>query len=139
MPPLIERINDIPRLSQYFIQNYCKRNNIKNKKLTQGALDKLFSYDFPGNVRELKSIIELACVLSDNNVIAEKDIIFSRHNFCSSVFLEKQLTLNEYKEKIIMHYLNTFNHNIDEVAKRLAIGKSTIYRLLSNQKKVEDK
>ena len=139
LPPLIERINDIPRLSQYFIQNYCKRNNIKNKKLTQGALDKLFSYDFPGNVRELKSIIELACVLSDNKVIAEKDIIFSRHNFCSSVFLEKQLTLNEYKEKIIMHYLNTFNHNIDEVAKRLAIGKSTIYRLLSNQKKVEDK
>lgn len=106
LPPLRERIDDIPLLSQYFVQNYCKRNNIINKKLTQGALDKLLSYDFPGNVRELKSIIELACVLSDNNFIAEKDIYFSRHNFCKNVFLEKQLTLNEYKERIIMHYLN---------------------------------
>lgn len=139
LPPLRERIDDIPLLSQYFVQNYCKRNNIINKKLTQGALDKLLSYDFPGNVRELKSIIELACVLSDNNFIAEKDIYFSRHNFCKNVFLEKQLTLNEYKERIIMHYLNIFNHNIDEVAKRLGIGKSTIYRLLSNRNGGEEK
>jgi DNA-binding NtrC family response regulator len=138
LPPLRERIDDIPLLSQHFINNFCKRNNTGNKIFTPGALNKLLSYEFPGNVRELKSIIELACVLSDNHFIDEKDICFQRHNFCNDnleKLLEKQLTLNEYKNEIIMHYLNIYNNNIDEVAKILGIGKSTIYRLLSNEKK----
>ena len=73
VPPLRERKDDIPILSTYFL----KQINNKNKKIKQDAMDKLRSYNWPGNIRELNNIIKRADVFSKDMDITVKDIIFN--------------------------------------------------------------
>ncbi|MGD8781698.1 MAG: sigma-54 dependent transcriptional regulator [Ignavibacteria bacterium] len=69
IPPLRERREDIPILIEHFIESYEKRNNVHNISLTQDALDKLITYKWPGNIRELKNTIESSLALSNNSKI----------------------------------------------------------------------
>jgi len=90
---------------------------------------KLISYNYPGNVRELKAIIDLAVVMADKNEILPGDIIFTpRQSMATLLHSEKSLRLYTYE--IIRFFLEKYNHNILKVAEVLDIGKSTIYRLL---------
>ncbi|MBF0397426.1 MAG: sigma-54-dependent Fis family transcriptional regulator [Desulfobacterales bacterium] len=80
IPPLRERKADIIPLSNHFLINFCKSKKI-NVKLSLKAKEKLYNYHFPGNVRELKNIIERAIILSDGaNILKEHIIILSDHN-----------------------------------------------------------
>lgn len=133
LPPLKERNNDILLLSQHFLEIFCKENNLDNLTLTQKAKKKLLSYSFPGNVRELKAITELGAVLSNTSEIDEEHILFNNTNN-EMALLTQELTLKEYNEKIIMHYLKKHNNNVMQVAKILDIGKSTIYNYLKKEK-----
>ena len=90
-------------------------------------------YRFPGNVRELKAVIELAAVMADGNQITPADITFTATKTPTDL-LDQDLTLEEYDARIIRHYLNRFDDNVLEVAARLNIGKSTIYRMLKEGK-----
>jgi DNA-binding NtrC family response regulator len=100
--------------------------------LTSGAKKKLLSYSYPGNIRELKAIIELGAVLSNEEILKEKHIIFSNSGPTIETFHE-ELTLKEYNERIILYFLKKYN-NVMEVASKLDVGKSTIYNLLKQQK-----
>ena len=73
--PLRERDNDILILAKYFIDGFCRDNKINKKTLTEEAQQKLMGYNFPGNVRELKSIIDLAIVMSDGENIEAQHIM----------------------------------------------------------------
>ncbi len=128
LPPLRERGNDIILLARYFIKNFCKENQIEEHQLSQDAQEKLLNYPFPGNVRELKAVIELAAVMAMDNTITKDDISFHKINEMSDL-LSKEMTLDEYNAKIITAFLNKYNGNITEVANKLKIGKSTIYRM----------
>ena len=64
LPPLRERENDMLLIAKFFIDQFCKENNLGKKHLSLSAKQKLITYPFPGNIRELKSIIELACVMT---------------------------------------------------------------------------
>ena len=97
--------------------------------LTKEAQTKLMSYAFPGNVRELKSIIELAAVMCEENVIDVDDISFNTLQK-EGEFLFQEMTLKEYTFKIIRHFLNKYDNNVIKVAQKLDIGKSSIYRYL---------
>ena len=81
-------------------------------------------------MRELKSIVELAVVLSDASEIEEKDFNIELKN--TNTLLQTESTLREYELKIITHFMEKYNDNILVVAKKLGIGKSTIYRLIQN-------
>ena len=133
MPPLRDRGNDIILLSKIFVDDFCKMNGIQRKDLSQDAINKLLKYQFPGNVRELKSIAEIAVVMSDGNNIEEEDINFGQRNFVNDLITE-ELTLEEYDSRIIKWYLNEYNNNVLIVAKKLDIGKSTIYRMIKEGK-----
>jgi transcriptional regulator with PAS, ATPase and Fis domain len=102
---------------------------MNSKKLSENAQKKLLNYSFPGNIRELKSIIELAITLSDHLEIQPSDLIFDaeRDHIDES---EKELTLRDYELKVIKSYLNKYNNDIKQVARKLDIGVSTIYRLM---------
>ncbi len=128
LPPLRNRGNDKMLLSKYFIKVYCKENSQKMIAMSTEAQDKILNYSFPGNVRELKAVIELASVLSENNIIQEDDISFRNINTLTDV-LSFDLTLEEYNSKIINSYIKKYEGNITAVAKALNIGKSTIYRM----------
>tara|TARA_Y100000782_G_scaffold87782_1_gene95560 strand:+ start:3386 stop:4738 length:1353 start_codon:yes stop_codon:yes gene_type:complete len=131
LPPLRERGNDILLIADFFVQEYCKDNGINSITINSAAKNKLLKYPFPGNVRELKAVMELACVMADNYEIDEGNIIFNSSNSMQDILM-KEMTLREYTTKIIKTFLEKYDNNVLEVAKKLDIGKSTIYRMMQN-------
>jgi len=135
LPPLRERGNDILLLMRHFLQSFCNDNKLGKLKISKTAKDKLLSYSFPGNVRELKAIIELAAVMAENGEIQEEDIRFNSPRKMEA-FLSKEISLKEYNSKIVHHFLDKYNQDVLLVADKLGIGKSTIYRMLKEESKV---
>ena len=133
LPPLRERENDILILARYFIGKFCEENNILSKKLSVQGQKKLMNYPFPGNVRELKSVIELAVTLSVTDEIEPADLVVDRGDPLSDVASDN-LTLREYQVKIIKATLKKNNNDIRLAAEKLDIGISTIYRILKEEK-----
>ena len=133
LPPLRERANDILILARYFIGKFCDENNIPLKKLSIQSQKKLMNYPFPGNVRELKSVIELAVTISENDVIEPADLVVDRGDPLSDI-ANDNLTLREYQLKIIKATLKKNNDDIKMAADKLDIGISTIYRILKEEK-----
>lgn len=137
LPPLRERGNDILILAKHFITEYAKDNKLKTLTLSPTAKDKLLKYNYPGNVRELKSVIDLACVMSDGQEIQEDDIRFNSIKNNTPINSEEK-SLKAYTNEIITFYLKKYNQDVLEVAKRLDIGKSTIYNLLQKKEIIID-
>ena len=133
LPPLRERANDILILASHFIENFCMENNIPLKRLTAEAQKRLMNYSFPGNVRELKSLVELAVTLSVKEDIEASDFVLDPGE-PFSVVSGDNLTLHEYEMKILKATLKKFNNDINLTARKLDIGVSTIYRLLKENK-----
>jgi DNA-binding NtrC family response regulator len=131
LPPLRERENDILILAKYFIATYATENKVKLISLSLEAKDKLVKYSFPGNVRELKSAIELACVMCNGKTIEADDLTFRSIN-ATDLFLSEHKTLKEYTTEIILHHLNKNNNDVIKTAQKLGIGKSTIYNLIQS-------
>jgi len=116
-------------LAKIFVENFCHQNNLLLKKITSEAQRKLLSYAFPGNVRELKSVVELAVTLSDGDDIHAEHLFFGSEDIVPDI-LNKELTLREYEMGIINAFLRKYDNNIKIVAEKLDIGVSTIYRML---------
>jgi len=134
LPPLRERGNDVLILASHFARTFCIENNLPIKKLSSDAMQKLRQYPFPGNIRELKSVIELAITLSDEDVIEPGNLIFGEEEMIEFDQAE-ELTLREYERRIVATYLQKFDNDVKLVAKKLDIGPATIYRMLKEDKK----
>lgn len=133
VPALRDRGHDVVLLSKHFIKQFCKANKLKEKDLSEQAEQTLLEYAFPGNVRELRSIIELACIMSSSDVIQKMDLKFPKLNTMGQL-MAKEMSLAEYNERIIDYYLEKYDGNVLQVAEVLDIGKSTIYRKLNERK-----
>lgn len=131
LPPLRDRGNDKLLLAKYFIDMFTKENKMKSISLSKEAKDKLSKYSFPGNIRELKSVVDLACVMSDGKEIQADDLTFTSVND-TNFFLSEEKTLKEYTSEIILHYLKKNNNDVLKTATKLDIGKSTIYNLIQS-------
>ena len=132
MPPLRDRGNDIFLLADHFLKDFCRENKFPLKTLSKEAKEKLIGYSFQGNVRELKAIIDLAGAISEGKIIEQEDIQFNSPRSRES-FLDKEMSIKEYNHKIIHHYLEKYDNDVLLVAKKLSIGKSTIYRMLKEE------
>jgi Response regulator containing CheY-like receiver, AAA-type ATPase, and DNA-binding domains len=132
LPALRERDQDTLILAKHFIDLFAKENKIKPLTLSSDAKKKLLKYSFPGNVRELKSVIDLACVMAEENEITAEDINFYSLEKESEIFVDQQKTLKQYTTEIILYFLKKNNNDVIKTAKILDIGKSTIYNLISN-------
>jgi len=135
LPPLRERENDVIILSKHFINVFCKENKMSPKKLTPEASTRLLSYSFPGNIRELKSVIELAVTLSDKDEITADHIVLGRGQDLLDDLFSKEHSLREYDILIVKKFLDKYNNNIQLVADKLDLGVATIYRMLKENKK----
>jgi two-component system, NtrC family, response regulator AtoC len=135
LPPLRDRSSDILVLAKYFMEMFCAENKTEKKTLSQDAQQKLLAYRFPGNVRELKSIIDLAVVMSDSPVIEPENITLNTTTKVTDLFAGGK-TLREHTNFIIQHYLDHNNSDVLLVAKLLDIGKSTIYRMIQSKELV---
>ena len=74
IPPLKERIDEIEQISNHTLKNVCEKYALDEKNFSNEAMDSLKSYDWPGNIRELISVVERSAILSDNNTISEDDL-----------------------------------------------------------------
>lgn len=129
LPPLRDRGNDVIILAKFFLDQFSKENEMPKITLSQEAQTRLLEYSFPGNIRELKSVIELAAVMAEGNTILPQNITFGNATR-PEYLLSNDMTMQEYMYRIIRHYLNRYDNNVLEVASKLDIGKSSLYRYL---------
>jgi two-component system, NtrC family, response regulator AtoC len=132
LPPLRERGNDIIILSKHFVNEFCRENNLPDKSLSKEAVDKLLSYPFPGNIRELKSVMELAVTISDNDEIEGDNIIMGNEALLPKD-ADMEISLREFNIRIVKKYLEKYDNNTKLVADKLDIGVATIYRMLKEE------
>ena len=132
LPPLRERGNDILILARHFADEFLSDNKLPDISFANSAKEKLMNYYYPGNVRELKAMVDLAIVMSNGKEIFAEDITYtsarSEDNF---IFEEK--TLREYTRDIIKYFLKKYDEDVIVVAEKLNIGKSTIYKMIQQK------
>lgn len=133
LPPLRDRKDDIIILAQHFIQEFCKTNNLPKLKLTSEAIQKLKDYNYPGNIRELRAITDLAAVMTSTEEITSEDIIFTTKSPLDNL-LKDERTMDEYQQLIIGYFLEKYNNKVRLVAQKLGLGKTTIYRMMKEGK-----
>ena len=132
MPPLRQRGKDIILLAEHFIAEFCRNNDKKTPSIDADSKKKLMQHNYPGNVRELKSVVELATVMCDGEVIRPDDINFRKNDELYEPPSEG-LTLREHTYNIIQLYLKRHDNNVKEAARELDISYSTIYRILKRE------
>jgi DNA-binding NtrC family response regulator len=130
LPPLRDRANDYKVLSLHFLNAFTKKNNMNCPKISDDALTELKKYPFPGNVRELKSIIEAAAVVCNGDIIQSEDLNLMEKDILGQLIIQNR-TLDQYNAEIVAHHLTKNNNNISKTARELEIGKSTIYRMIN--------
>lgn len=130
LPPLRERGNDVLILANHFIKKYCEKLNTSPKKLSKEAIDKLVAHNYPGNIRELKSIAELGVVMSNDLMINEENLQI-KHSSLFNELVSEEMTLEEYNLKIVKYFMKRYENKVRLVADKLGVGKSTLYRMLS--------
>ncbi len=128
LPALRDRENDMMIIARHFIKSFCKENQLDQPTLSKEAAQKIKQYGFPGNIRELKAIVDLAVVMSDGKTIQEEDIQFTVDGSAEGFLLEEK-SLKAYNADIIQHFLDKYDQNVQLVADKLDIGKSTIYNM----------
>jgi two-component system, NtrC family, response regulator AtoC len=122
-------------LARHFINVFCNENKMALKTLTPEASTRLLSYSFPGNIRELKSVIELAVTLAEQDEITADHIVLGRGQNLLDDILSKELSLREYDIRIVKKFLEKYDNNIKLVAEKLDLGVATVYRMLKEDNK----
>ncbi|HHT9116981.1 MAG TPA: sigma-54-dependent transcriptional regulator [Candidatus Wunengus californicus] len=134
LPPLRERLEDIPLLIDAFLREFSQTHNKKVSILSPEARKILYKYPWPGNVRELKNCIESMVVVSMKDTIDTEDIpdhILQRSSETSTApSLVAGITIEEAERELIKSTLATVEGNREEAAKMLGIGERTLYRKL---------
>lgn len=136
LPPLREREKDVLILAKAFSDKFCDENQIERKQLSSETQIKLISYNWPGNIRELKSVIELALVLSNGETIQPTDIVLPERDSITEIMSEER-TLKEYDLQILKVFLDRYNNNTKIVSEKLDIGQTTVYRMMKDLKNDE--
>jgi len=125
VPPLRDRVDDIPVLANYFLKVNGERYDKNYLKFSTHALEKLANHDWPGNVRELQHAIEKAVILCDSQVLKSSDFTFSPSQ--GSLPHEADLTLEEVERKAISDSVRRNGNNLSVVAAKLGITRQTLY------------
>jgi len=126
VPPLRERIEDIPLLVDYFIIKYCTSMNRQPVTIDTAAIKRLEEFNFPGNVRELENMMERAIVIGNGKKITLKDLPLEKSIISNSVE-----SLDDLEKFHIFQILNKYNWNISRAAKALKVDRVTLYNKIS--------
>ena len=127
VPPLRDRVDDIPILANFFLREYCKKYEKGLMKINTHAIEKLANYSWPGNVRELQHAIEKAVIMSDSSVLLPSDFEFRSPSRSPH---QQELTLAEIELKAIRDCLKRHGNNLSVVAATLGITRQTLYNKL---------
>ncbi|WP_017754777.1 sigma-54-dependent transcriptional regulator [Calidifontibacillus oryziterrae] len=135
LQPLRSRMEDVPLLVEHFISLYSKKLNRSALELSHQAKKWLFSYEYPGNIRELSNIIEYAVALSDDDVIQLEDLPLSQVKQLTSssmelgsdmIVIRPGISLAEAEKEIILHTLKQNENHRKNTADILGISERTL-------------
>lgn len=129
LPPLRHRQNDVLVLAKHFAEQYAKTNKTSKYRFSDAAKAKLKKHDYPGNVRELKACVELACVMSEDFVIDAHDISFVSSPKSNEPW-DTPKTIKEIEREAIQASLKRNHGNVLRAAVELDIAKSKIYQYM---------
>jgi DNA-binding NtrC family response regulator len=127
-PALRERIEDIPTMAQYLLDKVSADLGRGELLLDENCIQALKAYSWPGNIRELRNVIERAVLLSDQKTITINDLHFDGHTQVGSPFLDSRLTLLELEKQHIERVLQEERGRVEKAAKRLGIPRSSLYQ-----------
>ena len=137
VPPLRKRKDDIPLLVNHFIQKTVSINGLQDKQVTEELMNIFINYEWPGNVRQLKNIVERMVVLSEDNVLDVKDapnILLSgvsemeQHVVDTSYSPSLKEARDEFEKTFILKALQSTNWNVTQTARILAMERTYLYR-----------
>ena len=127
-PALRERVEDIPTMAQYLLDKVSADLGRGELRLDENSIQALKAYSWPGNIRELRNVIERAVLLSDQKTITINDLHFDGHTQVGSPFLDSRLTLLELEKQHIERVLMEERGRVEKAAKRLGIPRSSLYQ-----------
>lgn len=132
MPPLRRRNEDIVILARHFAKLYASKYLKPSMDFDTAAINKLKSYNFPGNVRELQYTIERAVIMADDSTLRPDDLIFSiLETSTESVVDADNIPLSALEKNAILRVIEKHNGNITRAAKELGLTRTALYRRLS--------
>ncbi len=130
MPPLRERVEDIPNLAMHFLRQFAEKNGKRVKGFTPAAMDKLLKHEWPGNVRELENAVERAVVLLSGEYVSERELppgLAGTESGGTAPRLDiSDMTLDEIERLAVREALQQCNNNKSEAARRLGITRKTL-------------
>jgi len=139
IPPLRQRRGDILILAEHFLKKFNEKLGKNCKGFTRRALKLIYDYSWPGNVREMENTIERCLIISEGEMIDVDDLpphirtedYPANFDFAGPLFTDDTIIpFEKLKEEAIRHALKVTNGNIVEAAKKLQLGRATIYRLM---------
>jgi two-component system, NtrC family, response regulator AtoC len=145
LPPLRERVEDIPLLARHFLQRYSQESGKSITAISDKAMELLCAYRWPGNIRELENAIEQAVALSYQSVLTPDDLppavrdhaaakSFQNDSQNGQFLFPDTPTLEEVKKRYVLHILGQTEGNISRSAKILNIDRRSLYRMLARYK-----
>jgi len=130
IPPLRERQDDIPAVAHSLLLRICSDMARPGAELSAKAVEQLRSYYWPGNIRELRNVLERALLFTDRPVLEPGDLAFETSPVHRSDAYKSDWTLEGLERLLISAALSEENQNVEKTARRLGIAKSTLYRKL---------
>lgn len=126
IPPLAERVDDIPLLANHFLNYYSRKYRKEVLSISNEAITKLKKYPWPGNVRELQHAIERAVIMADSATLQESDFLFSRKG--NDAPAADTLNLDEVEKAAVAKAIQLHNGNISKAAEELGLTRASLYR-----------
>ena len=132
LPALRERRDDIPLLVRHFADLQCKQNGLPKVDFTPEAMDYLKGLPYPGNIRELKNLVERTLLVSGKDTLDVEDFKAQNHQSSESTTLQNMggLTLEEMERQRILQAMEQYGNNMSQVASALGVSRPALYRRL---------
>ncbi len=140
VPPLRERVEDIPELVEEFIQEFCLAANVEPKIFSEGAIAVLKGYSWPGNVRELKNLVERMMIMNPRKIIEAKDIpppynksAEGREDLTSALYSDSlKEAKRQFEKTFLENKLRQYNWNISQTAEAIGIERSNLHKKIKS-------
>jgi two-component system, NtrC family, response regulator AtoC len=145
LPPLRERVEDIPLLARHFLKRYSQESGKSVTAISDRAMELLCAYSWPGNIRELENSMEQAVVLSNQPLLTPDDLPVTVRDHAASTSVHcpplngqflfpDNPTLEEVKKRYVLHVLSRNQGNVSRTARVLNIDRRSLYRMLGRYK-----
>lgn len=134
LPPLRERGHDVLQIASVFLANFASKAGKDVVRFDEAFAEKLLNYSWPGNIRELRNVMERAVVLAREDTLRLRDLPAKIANFERSSLVigdddpRELVSLAEVERRYINHVLEAVNHNQTQAAKILGVDRKTLYR-----------